>query len=88
MSVAAVRFVALAVVSLAIAHSARQPVDPLAPGRRTLLHAHNAYPEEGRWRDRVDRALAMLRLSFFIALMVVVDLHPGELRRTLAPRAG
>ena len=57
MFVATVRIVALVVVSLAIAQSGRQPADPLAPGRRTLLHAHNAYPEEGRWRDRVDRAL-------------------------------
>ncbi len=23
-----------------------------------MLHAHNAYPEEGRWADRLDRALA------------------------------
>jgi hypothetical protein len=28
------------------------------PGRRVLLDAHNAYPEQGRWRDRLDRALA------------------------------
>lgn len=26
-------------------------------GGRSLLHAHNAYPEKGRWHDRVDRAL-------------------------------
>lgn len=25
---------------------------------RPLLHAHNAYPEKGRWADRIDRALA------------------------------
>ena len=23
-----------------------------------MLHAHNAYPEKGRWNDRIDRALA------------------------------
>jgi hypothetical protein len=28
------------------------------PGRRVLLDAHNAYPEHGLWRDRIDRALA------------------------------
>lgn len=27
-------------------------------GGRPLLHAHNAYVEEGRWADRIDRALA------------------------------
>jgi hypothetical protein len=30
----------------------------LAPGRRVLLDAHNAYPYQGRWDDRLDRALA------------------------------
>jgi hypothetical protein len=29
-----------------------------APGRRVLLDAHNAYPYQGRWHDRLDRALA------------------------------
>lgn len=28
------------------------------PGGRVLLDAHNAYPEKGRWHDRIDRALA------------------------------
>lgn len=28
------------------------------PGRRVLLDAHNAYPEQGLWSDRIDRALA------------------------------
>ena len=28
------------------------------PGRRVLLDAHNAYPYQGRWGDRLDRALA------------------------------
>ena len=28
-------------------------------GGRSLLHAHNAYPEDGRWSDRIDRALAI-----------------------------
>ncbi len=27
-------------------------------GQRSLLDAHNAYPEGGRWNDRIDRALA------------------------------
>ncbi len=29
-----------------------------APGHRVLLDAHNAYPYQGQWNDRVDRALA------------------------------
>lgn len=28
------------------------------PGQRVLLDAHNCYPYEGRWADRVDRALS------------------------------
>lgn len=28
------------------------------PGRRVLLDAHNAYPQDGRWSDRIDRALS------------------------------
>lgn len=30
----------------------------LAPGSRVLLDAHNAYPYQGRWSDRLDRALS------------------------------
>jgi hypothetical protein len=26
---------------------------------RSLVHAHNCYPEEGQWSDRIDRALAI-----------------------------
>lgn len=42
---------------------AGQPVPPraadaLAPGARVRLHAHNCYPQRGRWADRIDRALA------------------------------
>jgi glycerophosphoryl diester phosphodiesterase len=28
------------------------------PGQRVLLDAHNAYPQNDRWRDRIDRALS------------------------------
>ena len=29
-----------------------------APGGRVLLDAHNCYPYDGKWADRIDRALA------------------------------
>ena len=32
--------------------------DPLLPGTRVLLDAHNAYPENGLFADRIDRALS------------------------------
>src|SRR5690349_16029178 len=28
------------------------------PGSRVLLDAHNCYPYDGRWADRIDRALS------------------------------
>src|SRR5579872_5777422 len=28
------------------------------PGTRVLLDAHNCYPYNGRWADRIDRALS------------------------------
>jgi len=31
----------------------------LAPGARVWMHAHNCYPEEGRWADRLARALSV-----------------------------
>lgn len=42
----------------AAALSAQSPARWL-PGRRVLLDAHNAYPYQGRWADRLDRALAV-----------------------------
>jgi hypothetical protein len=31
--------------------------DALAPGSRVLLDAHNCYPYDGKWADRIERAL-------------------------------
>ena len=44
------------VVALAAAAAAQTPAG-YGPGRRVLLDAHNAYPYQGRWNDRVDRAV-------------------------------
>jgi hypothetical protein len=35
-------------------------------GTRTLLHAHNCYPEKGQWADRIDRALTTSMLPIAI----------------------
>ena len=35
-----------------------QPPTNLTPGTRTTLDAHNCYPYEGQWSDRIVRALA------------------------------
>jgi hypothetical protein len=39
-------------------HAAQPPARPGVFGGQSLLHAHNAYPEDGRWADRIDRAIA------------------------------
>ena len=44
--------------------------DASAPGKRVLLDAHNAYPEGGRWDDRLSRALAT-----GLPLAIEQDLH-------------
>ena len=43
-------------IGVSIAVSAQAPT--FGPGARVLLDAHNAYPQEGRFEDRVERALA------------------------------
>jgi hypothetical protein len=51
----------LAAVTAALAAvpaGAQQPAGGYAPGARVLLDAHNAYPTEGGFADRIDRALA------------------------------
>ncbi len=48
--------VALLVGTLAAAEATG--LNGYGPGERVLMDAHNAYPERGQWRDRLDRALA------------------------------
>ncbi len=52
------RLVVAAVGLLSISAVAAGGPPGAAPGRRVLLDAHNAYPYEGRFDDRVPRALA------------------------------
>jgi hypothetical protein len=47
----------LLLVAIGTGMAAQEPPAYL-PGRRVLLDAHNAYPEQGLWHDRIDRALA------------------------------
>ncbi len=49
--------VAMAGMTAAAMTRPRQPLD-FRPGHRVLLDAHNAYPQSGRWDDRIDRALS------------------------------
>ena len=51
----ATRFLAVLLV-LALGGARAEP--PPSFFSRSLLHAHNCYPDEGKWTDRIDRALA------------------------------
>lgn len=46
------------VASLGLATVAFAQSGPAAPQSRTLMWAHNAYPDHGKYADRLDRALA------------------------------
>jgi hypothetical protein len=48
----------IGIVGLGVRTSGGAGADPLTPGTRVLLDAHNAYPEGGRWADRIDRAVS------------------------------
>lgn len=52
-----------------------------APGKRTTMLAHNAFPEAGQWADRLDRALAAGTPSMIeIDLTWKKDPKTGEFR--------
>ena len=58
-TVACVAALAVAVVLPVARIAARQQVPPAAvPGARVMLDAHNAYPYNGQYADRIDRAIA------------------------------
>src|SRR5262249_33459341 len=48
----------LAASFLLAAAAATAPPAGFEPGRRVLVDAHNAYPDHGKWADRLDRALS------------------------------
>jgi hypothetical protein len=52
------RTITLCITGLALVALAKT-VDPgnFAPGKRTLMLAHNAMPEEGKWADRFERVI-------------------------------
>ena len=51
-------FLACLLLAAGAATPARPVADAMAPGGRVLLDAHNCYPYDGRFADRLDRALA------------------------------
>ncbi len=53
-----IRTTAAAIMIAAVAAFGQEGQRPDIFGGRSLLDAHNAYPEEGRWKNRLDRAIA------------------------------
>lgn len=49
-----------AVLALSVLPACGQPAapHPFSPGARVLLNAHNCYPYEGKYADRIERALS------------------------------
>jgi hypothetical protein len=56
--IARVLFAAAIVMALTSVSSSQLRATAVAPGARVLLDAHNAYPYNGKFTDRLDRALA------------------------------
>jgi hypothetical protein len=51
------RIAVAAAVATSLVSTAAQ-AQRFGPGQRVLLDAHNCYPQNGRWTDRIDRALS------------------------------
>jgi hypothetical protein len=48
----------LAALAASLAIAAKTHVQAFTPGARTLMLAHNAYPDEGKFGDRLDRVIS------------------------------
>jgi hypothetical protein len=62
-------FVRIAVMTCALAvvvHGRFEAPDATILGGRSLVHAHNAYPEAGKWPDRITRGLAIPQVPVVI----------------------
>lgn len=76
-----------AIAAAAIEATGEEPLDlpanPVVPGQRALLSAHNCYPYHGVWNDRIDRALAT-----GLPIAIEQDLcwveHDGAMRSVVA----
>ncbi|MGE3492358.1 MAG: hypothetical protein AB7N29_20310, partial [Vicinamibacterales bacterium] len=83
MAISLIRILAFALAVMALS---KAKVEPAATGTvfgtGTLLHAHNCYPEDGRWLDRIDRALgtglARVAIEQDVAWVPPADGRPGR----------
>ena len=67
----------------ALALDAAAPESPAMLGGRPLVHAHNAYPEDGKWRDRIDRALAIDQRPLVVEQDIAFAPRNEPLRRSV-----
>ena len=71
------RSAALALLMI-VTVSGQQAGPPLLPFGRSLLHAHNCYPEKGKWGDRIDRALSTGVSPLVIEQDVALGMRDGK----------
>lgn len=53
-----IRLIALLLCCPAVLCAQPKPRNAAYPGARTIMDAHNCYPYDGRWNNRIDRALS------------------------------
>ena len=53
-----IAFLGITIILASLATGAGNHSSPFEPGARTLMLAHNAYPDEGKYGDRLDHAIA------------------------------
>jgi hypothetical protein len=77
-----VRAVLVLMVALMLTSTSSGPsaADRLQPGTQVWLHAHNCYPEKGRWGDRLERALAVRTQNLAIEQDVAWFVDPSTAR--------
>lgn len=83
MAISLIRILALALAVMALSKPAVEPAATASVfGGATLLHAHNCYPEDGRWADRIDRALgtglARVAIEQDVAWVPAANGRPGR----------
>jgi hypothetical protein len=69
--------ITVAAAALCMAAIAAQSPAPTMFHGRSLLNAHNAYPDEGQWKDRFDRAMATGSMPIVIEQDVAYDPQRG-----------
>lgn len=80
--VTAVRLLAL-VLATAVSYPGALGAPAAMLHGRSLVHAHNAYPEEGHWADRIDRALATRQVPAVVEQDIAFSPNRPPLERSV-----